>query len=300
MTPRPRKKKPEEIGPSPPVPMPLTPEDWEEVEHGIGLFNSGKFWHAHEAWELVWQRQDADERLFFQGLIQAAAAYHHLVTGKSRAGYVNNLRKARRILEVFAPEYIGVCVTPLLQAIDAGLAEAGSSMDDGEEGAEATTGGDAAAEPSRKELSLIPRITFHLPFHPDLVVAVRSATANPLFAEGVDLFNDGYHWEAHERWEEVRREAEGEAKNFIQGFVQAAAGLTFLKARKTDSAGYLFLKSLELLRPFEEMNSGVEVRSLVGWIAGLLHANGTGVPGVKGHGADVPRLVLTEKAGGRN
>jgi len=274
MSPRPRKKKPEEIGDSPKA-LPLTPEDWQEVEHGIGLFNGGRFWHAHEAWELVWQRQSADERLFFQGLIQLAAAYHHLVTERSRVGYVNNLRKSRKILEAFAPEYLGICVTPLVGAIDAGLAEEGAGQ--------------------AREASLIPKIAFHLPFHPDLVMAIRSATMSGGFAEAVKLFNEGYHWEAHERWEDVRREAEGEAKNFVHGFVQTAAGLTFLRARKTESAGYLFLKALELLRPFEEINSGVDVRPLVNWIAGLLHANGSGVPGLKSNGADVPVLVMTEK-----
>ncbi len=83
---RPAKKKPGDIRVDPVKPLSLSTEDWHEVEHGIKLFNAGKFWHAHEAWELVWQRQAEDERLFFQGLIQLAAAYHHLVTQRPPDG----------------------------------------------------------------------------------------------------------------------------------------------------------------------------------------------------------------------
>src|SRR3990172_694474 len=280
MCPRPRKKKPEEIGPGPPDPLPLSPEDWKAVEHGINLFNTGRFWHAHEAWELVWQRHGADERLFFQGLIQLAAAYHHLVTNRSGTGYVNNLRKSRGILKVFSPEYLGVRVSPLIGSIDAGLAAAGADTDaPGEDGAVRRREGDIS--PAVDELALLPKISFHLPRHPDLVVAIRSATSSGGFALGVSLFNEGYHWEAHERWGEVHRAAEGEAKNFVEGFVQAAAGVTFLRARKTERAGYLFLKAVETLRQFEKIDCGVQFRPLLDWMAGLLQANGSGAPRLK-------------------
>lgn len=45
---------------------------------GIALFNDQKFWHAHEAWERDWLVAGGDEKVFIQGLIQLAAAYHHV------------------------------------------------------------------------------------------------------------------------------------------------------------------------------------------------------------------------------
>jgi Domain of unknown function (DUF309) len=39
---------------------------------GINLFNNGKFFECHEAWEEVWKRSAGDEKLFYQGIIQAA------------------------------------------------------------------------------------------------------------------------------------------------------------------------------------------------------------------------------------
>jgi predicted metal-dependent hydrolase len=48
-----------------------------EYLHGIELFNSGKYWEAHEAWEEIWRVSQGDLKLFYQGLIQAAAALLH-------------------------------------------------------------------------------------------------------------------------------------------------------------------------------------------------------------------------------
>ena len=53
---------------------------------GIQLFNAQKFWHAHEAWERVWLASEGDYRTFVQGLIQLAAAYHHVQRGTFRGG----------------------------------------------------------------------------------------------------------------------------------------------------------------------------------------------------------------------
>lgn len=51
---------------------------------GIDLFNAHDFWHAHEAWEEIWLRSEGDEKQFLQGLIQLAAAYHHVKRGTLR------------------------------------------------------------------------------------------------------------------------------------------------------------------------------------------------------------------------
>jgi predicted metal-dependent hydrolase len=273
-----RKKKPEEIETDPLREISLSPENRTGLEHGVRLFNSGKFWHAHEAWELVWQRITDDERLFFQGLIQLAAAYHHLARKQNRTGFVNNLRKAGEKLRVFAPRYLGVDVTPLLAAIDAGI--------------------DAAGKTGRKDLAgldtgLIPRISFHLHFHPDLTAAVRAVTETQEFADGLNHFNDGYFWEAHEMWEEAGRKSEADGKAFVEGFVQAAGGINFLKSAKMDMAAYLLVKSLENLRQFDEMKSRVDFTGLIGWISDHIITDANGKATVKKPTIPVPRLRLT-------
>lgn len=56
------------------------------LAEGIALFNEGKFWHAHEAWERIWLVAEGEEKRFLQGLIQLAAAYHHVQRRTYRGG----------------------------------------------------------------------------------------------------------------------------------------------------------------------------------------------------------------------
>jgi predicted metal-dependent hydrolase len=72
------RKSVDEIDPTKLRELTFTNQDWEDFNRGIQLFNAGKFWHAHEAWEQVWRRHHEDSRLFMQGLIQMAAAFHLL------------------------------------------------------------------------------------------------------------------------------------------------------------------------------------------------------------------------------
>jgi predicted metal-dependent hydrolase len=58
----------------------------DAFERGARLFDAGKFFEAHEAWEERWKTStDEDERRFLQGLIQVAAAFHKLVAMRSPA-----------------------------------------------------------------------------------------------------------------------------------------------------------------------------------------------------------------------
>jgi predicted metal-dependent hydrolase len=51
---------------------------------GIDHFNAHEFWEAHEAWEELWLVAETDVEQFLQGLIQVAAAYHHVKRGTLR------------------------------------------------------------------------------------------------------------------------------------------------------------------------------------------------------------------------
>jgi predicted metal-dependent hydrolase len=72
---------------------------------GLDAFNSSRFYDAHEHWEEVWLKTPNPEKMFLQGLIQVAAAFHH----HSRAnllGTRNLLREGLRKLDRF-PEVYG-------------------------------------------------------------------------------------------------------------------------------------------------------------------------------------------------
>jgi hypothetical protein len=72
---------------------------------GLEAFNAARFYEAHEHWEEVWLKTPDPEKMFLQGLIQVAAAFHH----HSRAnlkGTRSLLRKGLLKLERF-PEIHG-------------------------------------------------------------------------------------------------------------------------------------------------------------------------------------------------
>lgn len=58
---------------------------------GIGLFNQGRYFEAHEVWEELWHVSMGDKHRFIQGLIQAAVALEHLRRGNGRG--VRSLHK---------------------------------------------------------------------------------------------------------------------------------------------------------------------------------------------------------------
>jgi uncharacterized protein len=53
----------------------------EHFQDGIDLFNAGRFFECHEAWEQAWLRSAGADKLFYQGMIQAAAAILHAQRG---------------------------------------------------------------------------------------------------------------------------------------------------------------------------------------------------------------------------
>jgi hypothetical protein len=74
---------------------------------GVELFNTRRFWHAHEAWEVLWLEAAGDEKLFLQGLIQLAAAYHHVQRGTFSGG-VRLFDAALRKLAPFPNGHFGI------------------------------------------------------------------------------------------------------------------------------------------------------------------------------------------------
>ena len=101
---------------------------------GLDAFNSARFYDAHEHWEEVWLKVPNPEKMFLQGLIQVAAAFHH----HSRAnllGTRNLLREGLLKLDRFPDIYgdleieaLRVSVREWLAAFDAGQTPAGRTI----------------------------------------------------------------------------------------------------------------------------------------------------------------------------
>ena len=79
----------------------------DAVEEGVANFNAGEFWHAHESWERRWLASEGGEKRFLQGLIQLAAAYHHVQRGTLR-GATRLFEAALSKLEEFPNPYLRI------------------------------------------------------------------------------------------------------------------------------------------------------------------------------------------------
>ncbi len=81
----------------------------EYFEEGIELFNQGRFFECHEAWEEVWKHSRGPEKLFYQGLIQAAVAILHAQRG-NREGARSLYAKSRAKLDAIASQHMGLAI----------------------------------------------------------------------------------------------------------------------------------------------------------------------------------------------
>ena len=86
---------------------PIATDTETRFEEGIRLFNQHNFFEAHEVWEQVWRRIEGEERIFYQGLIQAAAALLHVQRGNN-AGAFSVYRKSCTKLANFPVIWRGI------------------------------------------------------------------------------------------------------------------------------------------------------------------------------------------------
>jgi predicted metal-dependent hydrolase len=95
-------------------------------EEGIALFNQGRFFECHEAWEQVWKRAAGEERRFYQGLIQIAVAILHRQRGNSE-GAASVYAKALCNLAGLPDDYMGIALGALRRDVAAFMKERGGA-----------------------------------------------------------------------------------------------------------------------------------------------------------------------------
>src|SRR5262245_26927001 len=97
---------------------------------------------------------------------------------------------------------------------------------------------------------------------PATPLSEEDASRNEDFLFGVDLFNAGYYWEAHTRWERLWtvEKSSSETRRFLQSIIQTAAAC--LKARQERKAGARKLLDKARLESFEGRVSGIDARAL--------------------------------------
>ena len=104
-------------------------------------------------------------------------------------------------------------------------------------------------------------------------VRLDSMERDRLYLKGLEAFNAGRFYEAHELWEEVWLETPNPDKKFLQGLIQVAAAFHHFSRANLRGTRNLLRAGLLKLDCFPEVHGGLEIASLCeavrGWLAGL-------------------------------
>jgi predicted metal-dependent hydrolase len=88
----------------------------DTFERGLALFNRGEFFGCHEAWEELWLHSSGSDKVFYQGLIQAAVAILHAERGNLR-GATSTWRKACVKLDALPAIHMGIALGEFRDAL---------------------------------------------------------------------------------------------------------------------------------------------------------------------------------------
>ena len=99
------------------------------------------------------------------------------------------------------------------------------------------------------------------------------ASATPRLLRGVDLFNNGRYWEAHEIWEaEWTPDRKGPDSGFYKGLIQVAAGCLHYTRHNRRGAINKWRSGAGYLRPYLPTHNGIRLAPLVDLVDGFLDA----------------------------
>jgi hypothetical protein len=99
----------------------------QAVQEWVGLFNSERFWEAHEVLESVWRVAEGDEKKLLQGLILLCAAFVHGQKGEEEVA-LGILRRALPLLVWSHRTYYEVEVAGIRERVGRMVAEGSLSV----------------------------------------------------------------------------------------------------------------------------------------------------------------------------
>lgn len=99
------------------------------------------------------------------------------------------------------------------------------------------------------------------------------ASATPRLLRGVELFNSGQYWEAHEVWEaDWTPDRKGPDSGFYKGLIQVAAGCLHYMRRNRRGAVNKWRSGTAYLQPYLPAHRAVNLAPLVEAVSGFLDA----------------------------
>jgi len=90
-----------------------------------------------------------------------------------------------------------------------------------------------------------------------------SLSPEELLQLGIDLYNAGHYWNAHEAWEEVWLESERGMRGFYQGMIQISAAFVHVTRNRYPGGVKLLGEGIEKLEKYPPSFMGVELGRLV-------------------------------------
>jgi predicted metal-dependent hydrolase len=92
---------------------------------------------------------------------------------------------------------------------------------------------------------------------------LESLTPEALLQLGIDLYNAGYYWNAHEAWEQVWLDSEREMRGFYQGLIQVTAAFVHVTRNEFPGSIRLLDAGIEKLERYPATFLGVRLEPLL-------------------------------------
>lgn len=99
-----------------------------------------------------------------------------------------------------------------------------------------------------------------------------SAPLPPAARHGLELFNRGEYFEAHEALEDAWRAEKGEIRYLYQGILQAAVMYLHITRNNYEGARKMFDRCMKLLTPWPDSCRGVDVGRLCRDLSAVMEA----------------------------
>jgi predicted metal-dependent hydrolase len=92
---------------------------------------------------------------------------------------------------------------------------------------------------------------------------LEAQTPEALLQLGIDLYNAGHYWNAHEAWEQVWLDSERELRGFYQGLIQVTAAFVHVTRSEFPGSIRLLDSGIEKLERYPATYLGVQLGPLV-------------------------------------
>ncbi len=89
------------------------------------------------------------------------------------------------------------------------------------------------------------------------------AAYDPLYLQGIELFNECEFFEAHETWEELWTEYRGEDRKFYQGMIQVAVALQHFTNGNLRGAKKVYASSCNYLQQYLPVYEGLNLEDFL-------------------------------------